>query len=173
MSRIMPVVVAFGFGFGFGVVVALPALATSLQEEEPFFARLGGLEEVPSVSTDASGSFIVNLIDSVLDYRIRYDGIATPVLFAHIHLGQARTNGGVAAFLCDNTGGAPAGTPACPQMGGEVTGSVSAEDVIGPEDQGIAPGEFEELVAALREGATYANVHSEAFPAGEIRGQIR
>jgi len=166
MSRIMPAVVAFGFG----VVVALPSLA---QEEEPFFARLGGLEEVPSVSTDASGSFIANLVDGVLDYNLRYDGIATPVLFAHIHLGEARTNGGVSAFLCDNTGAAPAGTPACPQTGGEVTGSVSAEEVIGPEDQGIAPGEFEELVAALREGATYTNLHSEAFPAGEIRGQIR
>lgn len=169
MSRMMPMVVAFGFG----VVVALPALTTNLQAEEPFFARLAGLDEVPSVSTDASGSFNANLIEDALDYSIRYDGIATPVLFAHIHLGQARTNGGVSAFLCDNTGGAPAGTPACPPMGGEVAGSVSAEDVIGPGDQGIAPGEFEELVAALREGATYANVHSEAFPAGEIRGQIR
>lgn len=169
MSRVMPVVVAFGFG----VVVALPALTANVQAEEAFFARLGGLEEVPSVSTDASGSFLANLIDGVLDYSLRYDGIATPVLFAHIHLGQARTNGGVSAFLCDNAGGAPAGTPACPPMGGEVTGSLSAEDVIGPEGQGIAPGEFEELVAALREGAAYANVHSEAFPAGEIRGQIR
>lgn len=169
MSRVMPVFAAFGFG----VVVALPALTTSLQAEETFFARLGGLEEVPSVSTNASGSFIANLIDDVLEYSIRYDGIETPVLFAHIHLGQARTNGGVSAFLCDNTGGAPAGTPACPPTGGEVTGSVSAEVVVGPEDQGIAPGEFEELVAALREGATYANVHSEAFQAGEIRGQIR
>lgn len=166
MSRATSAVVALGFG----AVVALPALA---QEEEPFFARLGGLEEVPSVSTPANGSFFANLGDGVLDYNRRYDGIRTPVLFAHIHLGEARTNGGVSAFLCDNTGAAPPGTPACPQTGGEVTGSVSAEDVIGPEDQGIAPGEFEELVAALREGATYANVHSETFSAGQIRGQIR
>lgn len=179
MSRITPVVLAFGFG----AAVALPALAQGLQEEGPFFARLGGLEEVPSVSTDASGSFIADLVDGVLDYNLRYNGISTPVLFAHIHLGQARTNGGVAVFLCDNTGGAPAGTPSCPQRGGEVIDSVSAEDVVGPEGQGIRPtanisaqtgaAEFEELVAALREGATYVNVHSEAFPGGEIRGQIR
>lgn len=169
MSRITPVLV----GLGFAAVVALPALATGPEEEEPFFARLEGLEEVPSVSTEASGSFFANLVDGVLDYHLRYDGIATAVRFAHIHLGQARTNGGVAVFLCDSTGNAPPGTPACPEMGGEVSGSASAEDVIGPEDQGIAPGEFEELVAALREGKTYANVHSEAFPAGEIRGQIR
>lgn len=166
MSRVTPAVVALGFG----AVVALPALA---QEDLPFLTRLSGLQEVPSVSTDASGTFFASLADGVLDYNLRYDGIETPVLFAHIHLGQARTNGGVIAFLCDNSGNAPTGTPACPQTGGEVTGSISAEDIIGLEDQGIAQGEFEELVVALRRGAAYANVHSQAFPAGEIRGQIR
>lgn len=166
MSRVTSAVV----GLGFASMVVLPALA---QQDEPFLARLRGVQEVPSVSTNASGIFVANLVDGVLDYNLRYDGIATPVLFAHIHLGQPRTNGAVIAFLCDNSGNAPTGTPACPQTGGEVVGSITAEDVIGPEDQGIAPGEFEELVVALRRAAAYANLHSEAFPAGEIRGQIR
>lgn len=91
MSRATSAVVALGFG----AVVALPALA---QEEEPFFARLGGLEEVPSVSTPANGSFFANLGDGVLDYKLRYDGIRTPVLFAHIHLGEARTNAASVRF---------------------------------------------------------------------------
>jgi hypothetical protein len=38
--------------------------------------------------------------------------------------------------------------------------------------QGIAAGEFGELVAALRAGRAYANVHTTKFPPGEIRGQI-
>jgi hypothetical protein len=37
---------------------------------------------------------------------------------------------------------------------------------------GIAPGEFDELIAAIRAGATYANVHTVGRPGGEIRGQI-
>ncbi|HEX9821407.1 MAG TPA: CHRD domain-containing protein [Methylomirabilota bacterium] len=47
--------------------------------------------------------------------------------------------------------------------------------VRGPErlGQGILAGEFEEVVAAIRAGRTYANVHSAAFPPGEIRGQLR
>jgi hypothetical protein len=44
--------------------------------------------------------------------------------------------------------------------------------VIGPAGQGIAAGEFSELVDALRAGRAYANVHSSKFPGGEIRGQI-
>jgi hypothetical protein len=72
----------------------------------------------------------------------------------------------VAAFLC---GGG--GKPACPQSG-TVTGTIVPADVVGPATQGIAAGEFGELVAAIRAGRTYANVHSSKFPAGEVRGQI-
>jgi hypothetical protein len=50
---------------------------------------------------------------------------------------------------------------------------VRAADVIGPQDQGIGPGEFRELIRAMRAGATYANVHTVKYPGGEIRGQIR
>jgi hypothetical protein len=39
--------------------------------------------------------------------------------------------------------------------------------------QGIAPGEFEELLAAIRAGVAYANVHTSTFPGGELRGQLR
>jgi hypothetical protein len=43
---------------------------------------------------------------------------------------------------------------------------------VGPAGQGIAAGEFDELVRAIKAGVTYANVHSEMFPGGEIRGQL-
>jgi hypothetical protein len=33
--------------------------------------------------------------------------------------------------------------------------------------------EFDELVRAIRAGVTYVNVHSETFPGGEIRGQLK
>jgi hypothetical protein len=89
-------------------------------------------------------------------------------LFAHIHFGQKNVSGGVAAFLCGG-GSKPA---ACPAREGTVTGTIVAADVVGPSNQGIAAGEFAELVRAIRAGKTYANVHSSKFPGGEIRGQI-
>jgi len=44
--------------------------------------------------------------------------------------------------------------------------------VIGPSSQGVAAGEFDELIRAIRAGATYVNVHSTLYPPGEIRAQI-
>jgi hypothetical protein len=70
-------------------------------------------------------------------------------------------------FLC---GGG--GKPACPNGPATVTGTVNASDIIGPAGQGVAAGEFEEAIRAMRTGAAYANVHTMVYPSGEIRGQI-
>jgi CHRD domain len=91
---------------------------------------------------------------------------------AHVHFGQEDVNGGVSVFLCSNLAGAPAGVQACPPAPATITGTIAAGDVVGPAEQGIAPGELAELLAAMRAGVTYANVHSDKFPNGEIRGQI-
>ena len=60
-----------------------------------------------------------------------------------------------------------------PMMSAGVTGTITPADIIGPAAQGIAPGEFAEVVRAIRNGAVYANVHSTLRPGGEIRGQLR
>jgi hypothetical protein len=89
-------------------------------------------------------------------------------LAAHIHLGQRDVNGGVSVFFC----GGPT-TPACTPGSGSFSGTFTATDVIGPVGQGIAAGELSELIAAIRAGRTYANVHTDKHPGGEIRGQVR
>jgi len=70
--------------------------------------------------------------------------------------------GGVAAFLC---GGGSKPAPCVP--GTTISGTIMPADVIGPAGQGIAPGEWNELVAAIRAGVAYANVHSTTQPGGE------
>ena len=105
---------------------------------------------------------------ATISYTLSYSAMESTVTQAHIHFAQQHVGGGVIAFLC---GGGD--KPACPATTGTVTGTIDPADVIGPVSQGIAPGEFAELVRAMRAGVTYANVHSTAFPGGEIRGQIR
>ncbi len=91
---------------------------------------------------------------------------------AHIHLGGAAQSGGISVFLCTNLGNGPVGTQACPPAPASVSGTLVPTDVIGPVGQGIVAGEFGELVAAIRAGVTYANVHSSKYPGGEIRAQL-
>jgi hypothetical protein len=94
---------------------------------------------------------------------------------AHIHFGARATTGGISVWLCGNPSATitpPEGTPACRLREGTVSGVLGPEDVVGPAGQGIAPGEFEELVDAMRAGVTYANVHSANRPPGEIRAQL-
>jgi hypothetical protein len=137
----------------------------------------GYLEGAPGgpVSTVASGNFEAVIDDAAneIHYTLSYENLEAPVAQAHIHFGQRSVNAGISAWLCEGTSLSPsASTPACPGQGGTVSGTITPLEVIGPAAQGIAAGEFEELVAAIRAGRAYANVHSAKFPGGEIRGQL-
>ena len=134
-----------------------------------------GYQEVPVLSTTGNGAFAaaVNADDTAFDWTLTYDGLMAPVTQAHIHFGQRSVNGGISIWLCGTaTNPGPAGTAPCPTPGGTVTGTATAASVVGPAGQGIAAGEFSEILAAIRAGKAYANVHSSMFPGGEIRGQL-
>jgi CHRD domain len=139
-------------------------------------ARLKGYQEVPSVSSAATGRFKASFDEKsgAISYQLSYSGLEGDVRQAHIHFGQRGVNGGITVWLCQTSFNVdPTGlSPTCPQSG-TVSGMIQAANVIGPAGQGIAPMEFAELVAALRAGAAYANVHSSKFPAGEVRGQLQ
>ncbi len=151
----------------------------SAQEENQrnaFRTPLDGYQEIPTLSTTGNGLLVLRVADdeSSIDYTLSYDALEGNVLQAHIHLGRPAFNGGVMVFLCSNVG-SPVPTPACPgPNSGEVSGTLDAASVIaGALGQGIAPGELDEVIAALRNGAAYGNVHTSLYPGGEIRGNIR
>jgi hypothetical protein len=129
------------------------------------------------VSSMATGSFEATIDDaaSEIHFTLSYSGLEADVRQAHIHFGQRSVNGGISIWLCETaTNPRPVGSPdvpECPQSG-TVEFTVGADHVVGPTGQGIAAGEFEEIVAAIRAGRAYANVHSSKFPGGEVRGQI-
>ena len=136
--------------------------------------RLTGYQESPlALSTTGTAEFRARIgpVDKIT-YSLRYSALEGTVTQAHIHLGTPAQVGGISVFFCSNLGNGPAGTQACPPGPATVTGTVRPADVIGPAGQGIDPGQFAELVAAIRAGATYVNVHSTKYPVGEIRAQI-
>ena len=69
-------------------------------------------------------------------------------------------------------GNGPVGTQTCPAGPAELSGVITPDLVIGPSGTGIEAGAMAEIVAAIRNGTAYANVHSEKWQAGEIRGQL-
>lgn len=155
------------------VILSLSFATSALGQndrEGRFRARLDGYHETPlSISTRGHGDFDARLSNAmVLDFTLRYSALeGGAVNAAHIHLGQIRTTGGVSAALCG-----AGGKPACP-VAGTVNGTITPANVQGPAGQGISAGEFEELIRAMRAGATYVNVHTVVYPSGEIRGQVR
>jgi CHRD domain-containing protein len=160
------------------VFAATVALAQPVMAADNFGARLRGLEEVPSISTLGQGFFLgsLNVVGTALDYQLVYFDMQGSVTQAHIHIAQPGVNGAIVLFLCTNLA-LPAGVPAppaCPNGPGilSVAGTLTAANVVVQTAQGIAAGEFPEVIRAIRAGHSYANVHTDLFPGGEIRGQV-
>jgi hypothetical protein len=160
MRRLLFVVAATG------LLLAALAPVVAGDGSNKFAARLNGYLETPSISGPGRGSFHLRIHGPEIKFSLSYQNMPQTPVVAHIHFGRPDVAGGVSVFLC---GGG--GRPACPASGA-ITGTIVSTDVVGPTGQGIAAGEYAELVRAIRNGATYVNVHTAAFPAGEIRGNI-
>ena len=157
------------------VLLAWPAYADD-DDRNRVRARLTGFQEVPSVSTVAGGKFVAHIHrdGQAFDWELEYGGLQGTVLMAHIHFAQKSVNGAIVVWLCQTaTNPGPAGTQICPQSG-TITGTAMAANVSpGAATQQLVTGEIAEVIAAMRAGVAYANVHTNISPGGEIRGQIR
>jgi hypothetical protein len=179
LSIVTALLLAFGASSAYG------------DRDQSIRINLKGFQEVPAVSTAATGRLRASIDNDEIRYTLSWQGLQGNVTQAHIHLGQRHTNGGIVLWLCQTaTNPAPPplvtvppaeATPMCPvpQMPGgevEVSGTLSAGNVtaIGGANVGqqISAGEWAEVLKAIRAGATYANVHSSLSPGGEIRGQV-
>ena len=158
------------------VFVAVPAGAQVVVEGKAS-TRLRGFDEVPAIASSGGGRFnaTINEDGSHIDWELSYFSLQGNVTQAHIHFGQRGVNGGISIYLCSNltNPAPPPGTQPCPPSPATIHGTATFVDVIGPAGQGIGPFELPALLRAIRGGITYANVHSDLFPGGEIRGQLR
>ena len=132
-----------------------------------FRTHAHGGEEVPSVDTRAQGQALFQLSrdGETLSYKLIVANIVD-VTMAHIHLAPAGETGDVVVWLYPSAP-PPALIPGRTD-GVLAEGEIDAADLVGP----LAGMDLDELVAVLRSGDAYVNVHTEANPPGEIRGQI-
>ncbi len=112
------------------------------------FGRLAGSQEVPAVTTTAGGTFAVTVDPAAarLVAHVNTTGVDN-AFAAHLHDGYAGTNGGVDIGLARDSGN---------------EARWSAIDVT------LDAGQLD----AFASGRWYVNVHTQANPGGEIRGQV-
>jgi hypothetical protein len=158
---------------------------------EEFSARLSGFQELGTINAQtgailSAGTATLKLyLDTsakTISYALTYSDVGTTapltgtVTQAHIHFGTGRDSGGILVYFCTNlsfvghTGPTP---PACPLDSGTVTGMWTAANVQAIATQNVKAGDFDALEDAITSNTAYANVHTTALGAGEIRGQVR
>lgn len=121
---------------------------------------LSGDQEVPPVNTSAAGIADFSLSDDgdSVDYTIAADDIEAATA-GHIHFGIEGQNGPVVATLFEFDS---------PQDEVSESGTITSDDLSGP----LEGMQISDLIDAFNDGNTYANIHTEQNPNGEIRGQI-
>lgn len=126
-----------------------------------YAAELRPENENPPVGTSAYGSALVllDLVNNTITWEVNTSGIAEARL-AHIHRGAAGANGPVVI----NFATAPAQI-----AGGHTHGSAAIAAV---QSANLTAADLTNLGAAETAAGYYVNVHSAAFPGGEIRGQL-
>ena len=122
---------------------------------------MSGAQETPATPTTALGTMDVFYTKEtrILTYTVRWSGLTGSVAAMHIH-GLAPT-GFLAPVVQTFTTSA---IVRCPTISnttcGTYTGTLLADGVVVKEDD-------------LLNGVYYINIHTAAYPNGEIRGQIR
>ena len=154
------------------------AIARDQDDRDTFHATLTGFQEVTGpgpILSEGTGTLKLKLDRQAktLTFWLTYSNLTPGAFMAHIHFAPVHVGGSIMVWFC---GGPPvtppAGTQPCPAGGGTVTGTITAADVQSIAAQNVIAGDFDALEDALEADSAYVNVHTVAFPAGEIRGQI-
>ena len=158
-----------GFWAMTALAVSMLVAAAAPSHTERFSASLSGANEVPPINTAGTADFQMTIQQGTITFELSWAGLSAPAEVAHLHFAPSKVNGGVMIFLC---GGG--GQPDCPATTeGTITGTITAANVTGPAAQGINPGDLDSALEAVRDGLSYANMHNDNFPSGEIRDQVR
>ncbi|MFC3957482.1 CHRD domain-containing protein [Halovivax cerinus] len=159
---------AVGAGLG---VSTIPAAAQDDGDEqaELYVAALTGDQQTTDIDTVAAGGAVVsaNGDRSELQYAVLVTAIEDATQ-AHIHLGAAGEDGPVAVWLYPGPDATEPGLEEGRYDGILATGTITEEHLT----EEVEGQRLDALVDRIASGDTYVNVHTEANPGGEIRGQL-
>jgi hypothetical protein len=148
----------------FVILVTMLTVSAGFASDKNFKADLSGNEEVPNVTTPAKGEakFALSNDGKSLGYTLVVRDIENPSS-AHIHLGVAGKNGAVLANLFSG-----------PKREGKFRGNLAQSNITPNDLTGDLKGKsISDLVALIKSGNVYVNVHTDSYPDGEVRGQIK
>lgn len=129
-----------------------------------FTAALSGSNETPPVAATGAGglaTITLNLTAQTLDWVVDVFNFPSGVTAGHIHAGGAGVSGPVVVNFT---------VPSPASNDFRFTGTAGPANVVARPAQGV--NSWEDLVQAILTGHAYVNVHSQANPGGEIRGQL-
>jgi len=180
----------------FAGVVACGEIAYPVIPAEEFTATLTGTNEVPAVTTTATGTAIFGVInDTILTFRVDVAGMDSTTA-SHIHEGAAGVVGPVIVTLftgptaCLSTAVPPVPiNVASPRCRTGFTGPLNQAQVKYSALTALPAGfsanlaatasrsdslraRFDSLKVLMRTGGVYVNAHNLANSGGHIRGQI-
>ena len=148
----------------FVFLVLVLFVSIGIAGERSFKAKLSGSEVVPPVKTMAKGEAVFQLgkDGNELTYKLTVADIEN-VTAAHIHDGKVGQNGPPIVSLY-----------AGPKKEGKFSGTLSEGTITAKDLMGQLKGRlFSHLIQMIEDGHAYVNVHTDKYPDGEIRGQIK
>lgn len=132
--------------------------------EKTLKADLTGKDVIPTTKTKAKGEAKFNLSNDgkTLSYTLVLRDISNPTS-ARIHLGETGQNGAPLATLFSG-----------PKKEGKFRGNIAQASLMDKDLTGELSGKsIGALLELIKSGKAYVIVNTDAYPDGEIRGQIK
>lgn len=154
------------------VAVCLTLAGGAAQAATFYEAVLSGAAENPPNASPGTGSALLTLNGDMLDVSLTFSGLTSPTTIAHIHCcaGPSGNAGVVSPF--PTFPGFPAGVTSGSYNQSFDLSLASSYNPNFITDQGSLAAARAFFLNGLNAGEAYFNIHTVAFPGGEIRGNL-